>query len=112
MGSVEVVEVSLPRETERFVRTWFSIYENEPNWVPPLYFERKQWFDPARNPYFENARPAYFLARKDGRDVGTIGVSIDATYQEHEKKTAFFGFFEFVDVVLLLQSEHVKRIEV
>ena len=97
MGSVEVVEVSLPRETERFVRTWFSIYENEPNWVPPLYFERKQWFDPARNPYFENARPAYFLARRDGRDVGTIGVSIDATYQEHEKGTAFFGFFEFVD---------------
>ncbi|MBB83706.1 MAG: hypothetical protein CL931_07845 [Deltaproteobacteria bacterium] len=97
MGSVEVVEVSLPRETERFVRTWFSIYENEPNWVPPLYFERKQWFDPARNPYFEKARPAYFLARRDGRDVGTIGVSIDSTYQEREKGTAFFGFFEFVD---------------
>ena len=70
MGSVEVVEVSLPRETERFVRTWFTIYEDEPNWVPPLYFERKRWFAPAHNPYFENARPAYFVATRDGRDVG------------------------------------------
>ena len=99
MGSVEVVEVSLPRETERFVRTWFTIYENEPNWVPPLYFERKRFFDPRHNPYFENARVAYFLARRDGRDVGTIAACVDGAYQDHEKGTAFFGFFEFVDDV-------------
>ena len=84
MGSVEVVPISLPRETERFVRTWFTIYENDPHWVPPLYFERKQFFDPAKNPYFANARVAYFLATRDGRDVGTIAACIDEIYQEED----------------------------
>jgi len=97
MGSVEVAEVSLPRETERFVRTWFTIYENDPHWVPPLYFERKQFFDPAKNPYFGHARVAYFMATRDGRDVGTIAACVDEIYQEEEPGTAFFGFFEFID---------------
>ena len=82
MGSVEVVPISLPRETERFVRTWFTIYEHDPHWVPPLYSERKQFFDPAKNPYFNHARVAYFLACKDGRDVGTIAACIDTVYQK------------------------------
>ena len=104
MGSVEVVPISLPRETERFVRTWFTIYEHDPHWVPPLYFERKQFFDPAKNPYFKHARVAYFLARKDGRDVGTIAACIDAVYQEEEPGTAFFGFFEFVNDVAVAEA--------
>jgi len=97
MGSVEVTAISLPRETERFIRTWFTIYENDPHWVPPLYFERKQFFDPAKNPYFANARVAYFIATRDGKDVGTIAASVDAMYQKEDPGTAFFGFFEFID---------------
>ena len=90
-------------ETERFVRTPFTIYENEPNWVPPLYFERKRFFDPSHNPYFGNARVAYFIARKGGRDVGTIAPCIDGAYQD-EADTAFFGFFEFVDDVEVAEA--------
>jgi GNAT superfamily N-acetyltransferase len=97
MGSVEVAAISLPRETERFVRTWFTIYEGDPHWVPPLYFERKQFFDPAKNPYFRHARVAYFIATRDGRDVGTIAATVDAVYQEEDPGTGFFGFFEFVN---------------
>lgn len=97
MGSVEVAAISLPRETERFVKTWFSIYENVPQWVPPLYFERKRFFDPGKNPYFENAQVAYFIARRDGADVGTIAACVDEVYQAHEPGTGFFGFFEFID---------------
>lgn len=97
MGSVEVVPVSLPRETVRFVRAWFTIYEDDPHWVPPLFFERKQFFDPARNPYFQHARVQCFLATRDGRDLGTIAATVDAVYQEEEPGTGFFGFFEFVD---------------
>ncbi len=99
MGSVEVAPISLPRETERFVRTWFTIYKNDPHWVPPLYFERKQFFDPRKNPYFAHARVAYFIATRDGRDVGTIAATVDAVYQKEDPGTGFFGFFEFVEDV-------------
>ncbi|MCP4906629.1 MAG: hypothetical protein GY910_16765 [bacterium] len=99
MGSVEVAPISLPRETKRFVRTWFTIYENDPHWIPPLYFERKRFFDPHKNPYFNYARVAYFVATRDGRDVGTIAAVVDEVYQKEEPGTGFFGFFEFVDDV-------------
>ena len=99
MGRVEVAPISLPRETERFVRTWFTIYERDPHWVPPLYAERKRFFDPEKNPYFRSAQVAHFIARVDGRDVGTISACVDAVYQQEEKGTGFFGFFEFVDDV-------------
>ena len=99
MSSVEVAPVSLPKETERFVRTWASIYRDDPCWVPPLYFERKQFFDPDRNPYFENAQVAYFIATRGGRDVGTIAACVDEIYQKDDPGTGFFGFFEFEEDV-------------
>jgi GNAT superfamily N-acetyltransferase len=97
MGSVEVTPISLPRDTARFIRTWFSIYEDDPHWVPPLFFERKRFFDPDRNPYFDVARVQCFVATRDGRDVGTIAATIDEIHQKEEPGQAFFGFFEFVD---------------
>ena len=99
MGSVEVTPLSLPRDTVRFVKTWFTIYENDPHWVPPLYLERKRFFDPARNPYFASARVQCFVASREGRDVGTIAAVVDEVHQKQEPGTGFFGFFEFVDDV-------------
>ncbi|MBW2500859.1 MAG: hypothetical protein JRF61_26545 [Deltaproteobacteria bacterium] len=97
MGSVEVTPISLPRDTLRFVQTWFGIYENEPHWVPPLLFERKQFFDPARNPYFRVASVQCFVASRGGRDVGTIAAVVDEVHQGEAPGEGFFGFFEFVD---------------
>jgi GNAT superfamily N-acetyltransferase len=97
MGSVEVTPISLPRDTVRFVKTWFPIYEHDPHWVPPLIFERKRFFDPSQNPYFKVAQVQCFIASRDGRDVGTISAVVDEIYQEEEPGTGFFGFFEFVD---------------
>jgi GNAT superfamily N-acetyltransferase len=97
MGAVEVSALSLPRETGRFVKTWFGIYEQDACWVPPLYAERRQFFDPSRNPYFAHARVSYFIATRDGRDVGTIAACVDEVYQAEEPGVGFFGFFEFVD---------------
>lgn len=95
MGSVEVIPISLPRDTLRFIKPWYAIYENDPHWVPPLLVERKRFFDPGRNPYFQTAEVQCFVARRDGRDAGTIAATLDRAYQRHERGTGFFGFFEF-----------------
>ena len=97
MGSIEVSPLSLPRDSDRLVRTWFTIYEHDPHWVPPLYAERRAFFDPRRNPYYRHAEVQAFVATRDGRDVGTIAACVDAVYQQEDPGTAFFGFFEFVD---------------
>lgn len=97
MGSVEVIPISLPGETLRFIQPWFPIYANDPHWVPPLVVERKRFFDPRRNPYFEVADVQCFVARREGRDVGTIAAVVDHAYQRHDRGAGFFGFFEFED---------------
>jgi hypothetical protein len=97
MSRVEIRPIQLPRDTVRFVKTWWPIYEGDPHWVPPLIFERKAFFDPKKNPYHKYADIQCFIAYRDGRPVGTISAHVDRPYQEMEPGVGFFGFFEFID---------------
>jgi GNAT superfamily N-acetyltransferase len=78
-----------------FIKLPWRLYRNEPNWVPPLLFERKRFFDRQRNPFFEHAEAEYFLAWHDGRPVGRISAHIDRNFNEFQHhEWGMFGFFE------------------
>ncbi len=53
------------------------IGKSTPNYIAPLMFERREALSPKHNPFFEHADVQFFLARKDGRDVGRISAQID-----------------------------------
>ncbi len=93
-----------PRDTGRFVKAWWRVYRDDPQWVPPLISERKRFFDPRKNPYFEGAEIQSFIATRDGEAVGTISATIDGSYQEHEPGVGFFGFFEFIEDLEVARS--------
>ncbi len=95
--SLIVRPVQLPKEAARFVKSWWPIYEDDPNWVPPWIFERKQFFDPRKNPYFQQAEVRCFLATRDGKPVGTIAATVDENHVKAEPGLGLFGFFEFID---------------
>jgi len=95
--SVEVRAIELPRDAVRFCKTWWPIYADDPHWVPPLLFERKEFLDPGRNPFFRVAQVQCFIASRNGTPAGTIAATIIETAQEHEPGIGFFGFFEFPD---------------
>ena len=96
---VEVRAVSFPKDTVRFVKTWWPIYKDDPHWVPPLVFERKAFFHPQKNPSYEQATVQPFIAYKDGKAVGTIAACHDVVLEEHIPGMGSFGFFEFIDDV-------------
>jgi GNAT superfamily N-acetyltransferase len=94
-GGVEIRPVHSKADVGRFIRLPFRLYRDEPNWVPPLLFERRQFLDRSRNPFFEHARAEYFLALRDGRPVGRITAQVDDRFQEfQDNKWGWFGFFE------------------
>ena len=95
--TIEVRPICLPNDVLPFVRSWWRIYRDDPHWVPPLLFERKRFFDPAVNPYFQVADVQCFLATRAGEAVGTIGAVVDHNYQREDAGAGFFGFFEFID---------------
>jgi GNAT superfamily N-acetyltransferase len=92
---VDVVPVVDPKDFTRFIRLPHQIYRGDPCWVAPLDSDERVRLTPGKNPFFEHAEAAYFLAREGGRDVGRIAASVDRNYDEFQgEKQAGFGFFE------------------
>jgi GNAT superfamily N-acetyltransferase len=82
----------------RFIKLPFRLYKGQPNWVPPLIYERKRHMDRKKNPFFEHAEAEYFLALRDGDVVGRISAHIDNRLNEFQDNDwGLFGFFEAED---------------
>ena len=82
-----------------FVKFPWTIYRDDPNWVPPLVTERRAYIDPQENPFFEHTDAAFFLAeRPDGEVLGTIAATVDHNYNEfQEVQVGWFGLFEVIE---------------
>jgi GNAT superfamily N-acetyltransferase len=54
--------------------------------------------DETKNPFYEHATSALFVAERDGNVVGRIGAIINHRHNEvHGEKAGAFGFFECID---------------
>ena len=96
---VDIRQVFTSNDLKAFITIPWSIYRHDPNWVPPLKFERKEAFS-EKNPFFEHARWQAWLAYRDGVPVGRISAQIDSLYLEyHDAHTGFFGLIEAPDDV-------------
>ena len=77
MSAIEIIPVSTPAELDRFIKLPLRLYAGDPAFVAPLVLERQEALSPAKNPYFQHAEVQFWLARRDGRDVGRISAQID-----------------------------------
>lgn len=98
MATLQVELVQRKRQLEEFVAFPWTVYRDDPLWVPPFFRERMQFFDPKHNPFFEHAQAQLFLARREGQVVGTIAAIVDEAHNEyHGEQVGFFGHFESVN---------------
>ncbi len=74
---MDILPVATSAELERFIRLPMRLNIGDPNWVAPLLFERREALSAKHNPFFKHADVQFWLARKDGRDVGRISAQID-----------------------------------
>ncbi len=93
-----VREAATRKDREAFIRLPWTIYRDDPLWVPPLIAERRAFLDPRRNPFFEHAAVKLFLAAdKGGRVLGRIAAIVNHNHvRTHRERTGFFGLFECV----------------
>ena len=98
MPAVAIRPVRSKKELTAFIKLPFRLYADERNWVPPLIFERRQFLDRSRNPFFEHADAEYFLAHRGDRIVGRITAQVDQNFQSFQNnRWGQFGFFECED---------------
>ena len=98
MAALQIRPVRTRRELKRFVKVPFALRRDDPQWVPPLTYERMEFLDRRRNPWFEHAEAEYFLAESEGEPVGRITAQYDERWDEFQGGSdGMFGFIEFAD---------------
>ena len=94
---ITVREVSSKRDQREFLYFPLRLYENEPNFVPPLYGDEKKIFRPDYI-YYDTSEAVYFLAEEDGKTVGRIsGILQKASNEKRGEKRIRFTRFDAVD---------------
>jgi hypothetical protein len=97
-GKLTIQPVHTPAEKLEFIHFQWEVYRDDPNWVPPLISERVHFLDQDHHPFYEHADVELFMARRDGKPVGTIAAIINRRHNEvHEERVGFFGYFEVLE---------------
>jgi hypothetical protein len=93
--SIEIREVKGRKELYRFIHLPEEIHKNHTNWVPPIYMDDWNFFNPKKNKSFEYCDTVLALAYVSGKAVGRIMGIINHRYNEmHLENDARFCFME------------------
>ena len=93
---IQILDAESGQALKQFINFPWSIYHDDPYWVPPLKSDVRELLS-LKHPFYNHAERDLFLAVKDGVPVGRIAAVINHRHNEfHAEKTGFFGFFECV----------------
>ena len=96
--TVEIREVRTKADKLDFLHVPFPLYRHDPHWVAPLFLERLDHLNTAKNPYFKHAEAQLFTAWRNGTAVGRISAQADTLRQQRYKDgLGQFGFFDCED---------------
>ena len=94
-GKLTIHPVQTPQERLEFICFQWKVYRDDPNWTPPLLSERMEFLDEERHPFHLHSEVELFIARRDGKVVGTIAAILNNRHNEFQgERVGFFGLFE------------------
>jgi len=97
-SAVQIRRVLTKADRKSFIALAYRLNADDPNWIPPLKEEVKGLITPGKNPWFEHAEAAFFLALRKGAVVGRISAQVDALVLEHMAPgLGQWGMFEAED---------------
>ncbi len=98
--ALHIRPVETRADRRAFIDLAWSIYRDDPAWVPPLKAEVNGLLDARKNPWFEHGRARLWLAERGGQPVGRISAQIDDLVLQHMGPgTGQWGFLEALDAM-------------
>jgi len=98
MLTIEKVDFQSKAQVNRFVRIPFRLYANCAQWVPPFISDIEAMLNKKKHPYYEHSDGDFFIAVRDGRDVGRIAALENRPFnQYHKTQDAEFYLFDCED---------------
>jgi hypothetical protein len=112
--SLSIRQVKTRADRHAFVDFAWEANRGDPHWVPPLKSEVHGLITPGKNPWFEHAEPAFFLAERAGKVVGRVSAQVDRLVVEHMGAgTGQWGMLEALDeeaaLALIARAEEWLR---
>jgi hypothetical protein len=109
---IVIKEAKTQEELQAFVKFPFTLYKDNPYWVPPLIKDEIETIDPNLNPVYQNADAQLFLAYYKEKVVGRIAAIVNwIEVNEIKKSKVRFGWFDTIDnieVTKLLIDKVIK----
>jgi hypothetical protein len=95
MLTIEKIDTDNKSQVRRFVRLPHQLYKDCSQWVPLLDIDAFAYLNRKKHPFHEHSDVDFFLAVRDGRDVGRIATIENKPFnQYHHTKKANFYFFD------------------
>ncbi|KTT67766.1 hypothetical protein [Sphingomonas sanguinis] len=100
--TVTIRPISSKSDRKTFVDFPFTLYADDPHWVPPLKGEALGLLTPEKNGWYSHAKAQLFLAEENGKVVGRISAHLDTLALEMDPSKGFgpgVGFWGLMDAV-------------
>ncbi len=98
MVQIEKVNLNSKAEVERFIQFQYDLYKDCPQFCPPFRSDIKLMLNKKKHPFYEHSDGEFYIALKDGKIVGRIGVFINTLFNEyHAVKKGQFYFFDSIE---------------
>lgn len=97
MSDIKIIPVIGRALLNRFILLPERLHRDDPQYIAPLHLERQEALSP-KNPFFGHAEVQFWLAERDGRDVGRISAQLDKqALALRPDGTGFFGMIAAED---------------
>jgi GNAT superfamily N-acetyltransferase len=98
MLTIQKIDPDRRDHVQRFVSIPYRIYAGHAQWVPPLMIDAEMQLNRKKHPFYEHSEADFWIASRDGRDVGRIAALHNRRYNDyHHSHTANFYLFECED---------------
>ncbi|MDY7396600.1 GNAT family N-acetyltransferase [Aureibaculum sp. 2210JD6-5] len=95
---ITIKEITSKSDLKKFVKFPFSIFKDNPYWIPPIIKDELEGFDKTKNPALDNAKAHFFLAYENNHIVGRVAAIINFTeINQQGLKKMRFGWFDVID---------------
>jgi len=98
MLTVKKIDLDSSLEVKQFVQFQYDLYKDCPQFCPPFRADITLMLNKKKHPFYEHSDGEFFIAEKDGKIAGRIGVFINTLFNEyHRVKKGQFYFFDSID---------------
>jgi ribosomal protein S18 acetylase RimI-like enzyme len=98
VDDIIVKEVLSSQELREFIFLPEKVHNDDPNWLPPIYMDEKNYFNKEKNKSFNYADTIMYLAWKNNKPVGRIMGIINKRYNHiNNENHGRFCFMECYD---------------